>query len=79
MVLDVTGVLATTVWENRMRNLEMRKKKSMSFLPPWEFQTPLSLGTLDSLSTCLGTDSLTAMFILTYFFSENLLLFSGLS
>ena len=22
-----------------------RKKKSLSFLPPWEFQTPLSLGT----------------------------------
>ena len=36
-------------------------KKSLSFLPPWEFQTPLSLGRrspLDFLSTCLGNDSL---------------------
>ena len=24
---------------------EYRRKKSLSFLPPWEFQTPLSLGT----------------------------------
>ena len=45
------------MWQ-RLRNVE--KKKSLSFLPPWEFQTPLSSsGTSDFLSTCLETDSLT--------------------
>ena len=37
---------------------ECRAKKGLSFLSPWEFQTPLSLGNLDFLSICLGIDSL---------------------
>ena len=37
----------------------MKRKKSLSFPTPWEFQTPLSLGTSDFLSTYLGIDSLT--------------------
>ena len=51
----------------RLRNVE--RKKSLSFPPPWEFQTPIpSLrtsdrhfppqGSPDFLSTCLGIDSL---------------------
>ena len=39
-----------------LRNVE--KEKSLSFLPPWEFQTPPPWGPLDFLSTCLGNDSL---------------------
>ena len=40
----------------------MKRKKSLSFPPCWEFQTPLSLGTPDFLSTYLGIDSLTRRF-----------------
>ena len=36
-----------------------KNKRHLSFPPPWEPWTPFSsLGTLDFLSTCLGTDSL---------------------
>ena len=50
-----------------------RKKRCLSFPPPWEFQTPISTsrasdpfssGTLDFLSTCLGIDSLIPSFLL---------------
>ena len=44
----------------RLKNVE-KKKKSLSFPPPWEPQIPLSSGTPDFLSTCLGIDSLTAV------------------
>ena len=49
--------LDMTEWLNwRLRNVE---NKSISFSPPWEFQTPLSSsGTPDFLSICLGIDSL---------------------
>ena len=40
------------------------KKRHLSFPPPWEFQTPFSSpGTLDFLSTCLGTASLIFLFL----------------
>ena len=44
----------------RLRNIE-KKKRCLSFPPPWEFQTPISSsGTPDFLSTCLGIDSLSS-------------------
>ena len=47
----------------RLRNVK-EKKRHLSFPPPWEFQTPFSSpGTLDFLSTCLGTASLIFLFL----------------
>ena len=39
-----------------LRNVE--GQKSLSFLPPWEFQTTSPWGPLDFFSTCLGNNSL---------------------
>ena len=41
----------------RLRNVE-EKKRSLSFPPPWEFQTPFSSSETLDLSTCLGTLSI---------------------
>ena len=69
---DTTEQLNWT--ELNWRNID---KKSLSFPPPWEFQTPiptlrvpdsfLHLGDLDFFSICLGIDSLTIWWFVQWF------------